>query len=102
MRYIIYIFFVVLTACASDPFPAQYIYNVDVKKKVCDEFIITDQENLKMKFNKAIEYNQCPAVFGFTSKDTSLVLDWMRRNKKKLEACREVSAEGFSDSERKY
>lgn len=70
----------------NDKFPASYLYNVDQEKKVCDRYVI-DQTNVKFKFDKSLFFEECPVVYGFTDKDTYKVLEWVRRNKTKIEEC---------------
>ena len=78
---------VFLLGCGAEPFPADFIYHVDIQKKICDQYRI-DKDTLKAKFEKAIEFEKCPVVFGFDQKDIPAVLKWMREVKKKVESCK--------------
>jgi hypothetical protein len=75
-----------LCACAQE-FPANYLYHIDANKQICDQYVI-DKKNVKFKFSKAIPFAECPSTFGFTEEDTPKVLNWVRRMKKKVEACK--------------
>lgn len=70
----------------GDPFPASTVYHIDQKKLICDEYSV-DQDQVKIKFNKAIPYDQCPSVIGFTLEDGGKVMSWGRRMKKKSKNC---------------
>ena len=75
-----------LTSCAKTEFPADYLYQVDVINKVCDQFKI-DKEKMQFQFEKAIPFDQCPVVFGFEQKDVGNVMNFLRRMAKKAEKC---------------
>lgn len=75
-----------LGGCDSDPFPIKYVYLVDTKLQTCDRYVIYDVENIKFKFDKYIEYNECPISFGLTSYDTGKLMSWARRQKKMIES----------------
>ncbi len=56
------------------PFPTTKFVGYDEKLKICREYRLIDQENIKFEFVQNIP---CPSVFGFTSADTPKVLNWI-------------------------
>ncbi len=63
-------------ACAGlKPFPERYLYEYDAKNKVCGQYQIVDQQNLKYEYVKDLP---CPSLFGFTSRQIPNVLNWAR------------------------
>lgn len=75
-----------LLSCAQEPFPADYLYTVDVQNKVCEQYKI-DKKNVKFNFEKEIPFDQCPIVYGFDEKDVGHVMNYVRSVKRKAEAC---------------
>lgn len=67
----------VLSCCAGlKPFPTKDLFEYDAKNKVCGQYVLVDEENLKYDWVKDLPVNQCPSIFGFRSKDIPKVLDW--------------------------
>jgi len=80
--------FLCLSFCGcDDKFPAEYIYNIDHNKKVCDRYRI-NQDKITFKFDSAIKFSECPVLYGFTGQDIGEIMSWIRRNKTKIEECR--------------
>ncbi len=68
-----------LMGCAGlRPFPEKYIYEFDPKEPICGQYQIVDEANLKYEWVRDIPFKQCPAIFGFTSKQIPNVLNWGR------------------------
>lgn len=64
-------------SCAGlKPFPTKTLLEFDPKEPICAEYRIVDEENLKYEWVKDIPFKQCPAIFGFSSRDIPKVLDW--------------------------
>lgn len=76
-----------LMACSPDVLPTKYVYNVDINKGVCDRYVVSDYEDIKFRFEKAIPTKECPSIFGFDANDTGKVMSYIRRVKKDLEEC---------------
>lgn len=70
----------------GDPFPTEHLINVDANKKICDDYLINTKD-VTFKFDHAITFEECPAVYGFSGEDAGKVMSWIRRNKKKLDEC---------------
>ena len=66
-----------LTACASDPFPAVYLYHSG--KGFCDRYEV--DSGLRFTFDKKTQPEACNEVYGFTPDDIDDVLGWVRRQK---------------------
>lgn len=73
------------SGCDSDPFPIKYVYMVDVKLKTCDQFVVSDIDKVKFRFDKSIPFEDCPTSFGFKSEETGKFMSWIRRQKKQIE-----------------
>lgn len=70
----------------SDEFPARTLYQVDLNKKICDEYEL-NPDTLKIRFVKAVPIEQCESVIGFTNEDAALVVRWAKRMKTKAKEC---------------
>ncbi len=65
-----------VSCCAGlKKFPTDTLIEYDHKNKVCGKYKIVDAENFKFDYLGDIP---CPDVFGFTSKDTPNVLNWLQ------------------------
>lgn len=64
--------------CAGlDPFPADRLWEVDLRSKNCGEYVISQSgENLSFRHLKDHPLSECPNVFGFSAKDIPKVIDW--------------------------
>lgn len=74
-----------LSAC-SEQFPAQYVYHLDINKKICDRYKL-DAEKIEVTFDKAVDLKNCVDTIGFEKTEAAQVLNWSRRMKDKLQEC---------------
>lgn len=66
-----------LSGCAGlKKFPEDRLWEFDAKDRVCAEYKITDYEHFKYVWLRDVPLNQCPSIFGFTTKAIPKVLDW--------------------------
>lgn len=65
-----------LSCSGLKKFPTDKLYEFDPKAQVCAEYQIIDFEKFKFKHVRDIAIDQCPAIFGFTSSDIPIVLQW--------------------------
>lgn len=79
-----------LLSCAQESLPADYIYSVDVKQQICDQYKI-DKDNIKFHFEKTIPWDQCPIIYGFEEKDVGHVMNYIRRVKTKVGKCNAIN-----------
>jgi hypothetical protein len=68
-----------LVKCANVPkFPADYIYEVDLRNETCGQYKISNFERLTIIHDKDLPLSACQGVFGFSAKKISPVLNWGR------------------------
>lgn len=68
-----------LNGCASIPkFPAQYVYEVDLKANVCGQYKVVNYEKITLDHVADLPLSACDGVFGFSASTISPVLNWMR------------------------
>lgn len=81
---LVLLMFTFVVGCDSDPFPLEYVYMIDQKNQTCDQYKVSDIENVKFKYDKPIPFEKCPISFGFTKTDTGKLMSWIRRQKKNI------------------
>ena len=71
-----------LVGCANGlpPFPADFIYVVKPQLQQCSKHKIISKDPVKVDKGVWIEWDQCPDVFGFESKDAGPVMNWIRNS----------------------
>ncbi len=68
-----------LTSCTGlKPFPAKYIYEIDLKNGVCGKYSIIDPQQLLFEHVSDLPLSACDGVFGFSSDQIGLVFDWSK------------------------
>lgn len=73
-----------LTGCAAPKFPADFIYEIDLKTRTCGMYQIVDHKNIRIEYVRDVDPGLCPTVFGFSSSEMPGVLDWVRDRIKEL------------------
>lgn len=68
-----------LSACSGlRKFPTKYVYEVDLKDKVCGQYEITQvRPELAFRYVKDMSLDACNGVYGFSTRDMPDVLDWL-------------------------
>lgn len=63
--------------CAGlKPFPTKDLFEFDAENKVCGQYVVVDEANLKYDWVQDLPLDQCPSIFGFKSNKIPDVLDW--------------------------
>ena len=76
----------ILASSCSSVFPTNQVIYIDQAKHTCDLYKL-DSEEIKVTFDKNIEYSKCPTVVGFELKDSGKVMNWIRKMKAISEEC---------------
>lgn len=66
-----------LVSC-GDPFPAKFMYEIDIKNQTCGVYKIIDEERVLVEHFEDRPLSACDGVFGFSTEDTPKVMNWTR------------------------